>query len=186
MAWFGKRDAEAGTPQGAGDEPGAGVVSEDAADESAVAEGAGTEDVAADGGVAGDVATTPVATAPAVSAAVVFQPGPPIDGWHEAVDAPLGAGGEPAAGGAPALEWAIKANPLRPKGAPRTPLQEAVAEIAEKHKDGPVEDMAGPIREALAAHGREVPDDWILAIAEGLRQHGPISLNLGGPGPVPR
>jgi hypothetical protein len=117
---------------------------------------------------------------------VIFQPGPPIDDWDAAEDVPLGAGAEPAAGRAPALEWAMKARPVRPKAAPRTALQEKMAEIAEKHKDGPVEDMTGPIREALAANGRDVPDDWILAIAEGLRQHGPIALNLGGPGSTTR
>jgi hypothetical protein len=76
--------------------------------------------------------------------------------------------------------------PARAAAGPRTPLQEKMAEIAKKHKDGPIEDMTGPIREALAAHGRTVPDDWILAIAEGLRQHGPISLNLGPPDSAPR
>ena len=133
-------------------------------------------------------AETPVApdadaadSRPAIPTAPTFEPGPPIDDWGP-VDAPATAPGAAPAPAVPALEWAVKVPPPRPALAPRTAMQEKMAEIAEKHKDGPISDMAGPIRDALAAHGREVPDDWIVAIAEGLRQHGPISLNLGGPG----
>ncbi len=61
-----------------------------------------------------------------------------------------------------------------------------MAQIAEEHKDGPIEDMTAPIREALVAHGRDVPDDWILTIAEGLRRHGPILPDYRGPGPAPQ
>ena len=162
MAWFGK-----------------------AADERDARTPAGSEDVAADDPVAEDAAAvdpvpTPVVSAPVVSASVVFLPEP--EGEDQGDDP----GTAPPAESAPALEWTITARPLRPEPLPLTALQETMAKIAEKHKGGPIEDMTGPIRDALAADGREVPDDWILAIAEGLRRHGPISLNLGGPGGVAR
>jgi hypothetical protein len=68
----------------------------------------------------------------------------------------------------------------------RTPLQVQLAEITEKHRDGPVEAMVPAMRDALSAAGRDVPDDWILAIAESLREKGPTPLNFGGPGSAPR
>jgi hypothetical protein len=67
----------------------------------------------------------------------------------------------------------------------RTPLQVQLADITEKHKDGPVEAMVPAMREALSAAGRDVPDDWILAIAESLRRNGPTPVSFGGPASAP-
>jgi len=178
MAWFGKRD---GDPDSDARDPGASVdgAGEEAAAEDPATEDSATEDAAAVDPAAVDSGAVGSTPTPAVSASVVFLPEP--EGEDQGDDP----GTARATETAPALEWTIKARPLRPEPLPRTALQEKMAEIAEKHKDGPIEDMTGPIRDALAADGREVPGDWILAIAEGLRQHGPISLNLGGPGRVP-
>jgi hypothetical protein len=55
----------------------------------------------------------------------------------------------------------------------RTPLQIQLAQITEKHKNDPAEAMVPAMRDALSAAGRDVPDDWILAIAESLRTKGP-------------
>jgi hypothetical protein len=63
----------------------------------------------------------------------------------------------------------------------RTPLQIQLAEITEKYKDDPIEAMVPAMRDALSASGRDVPDDWILAIAEGLRRDGPTEANARGP-----
>lgn len=79
------------------------------------------------------------------------------------------------------VEWAIVARSAPAPAARRTPLQAQLAAILKKHKDGPIEDLAASIREALNASGREVPDDWILAIAEGLRRNGPTELYYDGP-----
>lgn len=125
---------------------------------------------------------SPAIAPPPVSASVVFHPEPLGDGDDEALGVgPIVPGADPALATAAELEWTIVARTAPPVAVARTALQETMAEIAEKHKDGPIEGMLAPIRAALAAHGREIPEEWILAIAEGLRHHGPISLNLGGP-----
>lgn len=132
-----------------------------------------------------------------ISTSVVFKPQPlDDDGWDDVVVKPgddlppykAPAVGKPEAKAKAArrrkpagIAKASTPPAARAEDDRRTPLQIQLAEITEKHKDDPIEEMIGPIREALVAHGRDVPDDWIVAIAEGLRRHGPTPLNLGGP-----
>lgn len=182
MARFGKRDADAETH--AEPELGSEVEAElDAgADETVIP----VPDVPAPPTLVTAI-PSPAMAPPPVSTSVVFHPEPLDDDAEEALGVgPIVPAGDPALAKAADLEWTIVARTAPPVAAPRTALQETMAAIAEKHKDGPVEDMLAPIRAALAAHGREVPEEWIRAIAEGLRKQGPVSLNLGGLGsPAP-
>jgi hypothetical protein len=181
MARFGKRDAEAGMhldPE----------LESEAEVGATAMESVGSEPEVSAPADSAPAASAPAASAAAASRSVVFQPESlgDDDGSEAEGAVAFVPGAAPVQANAPEMTWSVGAPPVRSALAPRTPLQERMAEIAEKHKDGPIEDMTAPIREALAAHGRDVPDDWILAIAEGLRQHGLMPLNFGGPGPVPR
>ena len=182
MARFGKRGADAESHEESGLDPELQLEPEADAGPKAGAEATAitVPDVPVPDVPVPDV-PVPDVPVPAVTTSVVFHPEPLEDDAEEALGVvKIGPVADPALATAVEQEWTIVARTAPAANATRTALQEKMAEIAKKHKNGPIEDMTAPIRAALAAHGREVPDDWILAIAEGLRQHGPISLNLGG------
>jgi hypothetical protein len=140
-------------------------------------------------------ATTGAEPAPARPTPVIFEPQPmDDDGWDDVAVKPgddlpaykppvlLQPEAKPAGKGKGKKSSVALPPAATGENDRRTPLQKHLAEITEQYKDEPIEEMTGPIREALMATGREIPDDWILAIAEGLRVHGPMPLNLDGPG----
>ena len=128
----------------------------------------------------GDGADSEAPSAQAAVRAVVFEP-EPLD-ENAAPGKQAGRGRVvPDRHPAPDLEWVIVARTAPVAAVSRSALQTQFAEITEKFKDAPIEHMIPAMREALEARGREVPEDWILAIAEGLRRNGPTTLNLDGP-----
>ncbi len=70
------------------------------------------------------------------------------------------------------------ASKKKPAAKPAT-LREEIALIGEEYGEAPIEEMVAEVKKALAAHGQDVPDEWVTSIVEGLRSHGQTEINLG-------